>query len=349
MQNNYLKQWAHVAAPKASGQMKLELEDFCVDEILGFELSGEGEHIFLHIEKRGLNTQDVIKILASKFALHPKHIAYSGLKDKQAVTRQWLSVWSPKELHSDTLETEGFKVLTQKRHISKLKRGAHRANSFEIIIRHLKHSEQIEKTIERIRLNGVPNYFGPQRFGRGGKNLDKARDLFERIHTLGKRVKLDRQQRSIYLSAARSFLFNEVLSTRVKQENWDSVLSGEAIMLAGSNSYFTSKSLAVEEEQALPNRLAEFDIHPSAPLWGKGDLATVEEALTLETDALKTHLALQQGLEVMGLKQQRRATRLIAEDLTHEFLADDVLKLRFNLVKGTFATSVLRELVTITL
>ena len=330
-------EWAYVARPKARGCIKATAEDFRVEELLGYELDGSGEHIYLFVEKRGVNTQDLMHELARKLLVHPKHISFSGLKDKHAVTRQWISINTRKEIDIAALESPGVKILEASRHRGKLKRGSHRANAFEIVVRELQSTEGLEAQIESIREQGVPNYFGAQRFGHRAENVERARQLFSAS------IKVNRHQRGIYLSAARAFLFNEVLSERVRLDNWNKGLQGEAMILDGSNSYFQTEAL----DDTLQDRLQQHDIHPSGPLWGKGELASSGEARSLESEVIDRYPELAQGLEVFGLRQQRRATRLFPQDLKFEILDKHSLQLKFTLPRGAFATTVLRELITI--
>ncbi len=340
-ESNSLPDWAYVEQPEASGVIKTIPDDFFVEEVPGFELSGAGQHLYLLIEKSGINTQELVRILSRRLNIHSKHISYAGLKDRQAVTRQWISLLMPGEIdiaeyQSNTLDVPGFRVLEAKRHTSKLKRGAHQGNRFEIVVRQVTASHGIETAIERIRKQGVPNYFGEQRFGRDGKNVVKARAMFA-----GKQ-KVDRQLRGLYLSAARSFLFNQVLSARVNQKSWASVLPGEVLMLNGSNSFFRSE----EGDAQLAERMDAFDVHPSAPLWGRGTLSSSLDVFKLEAELIAKSPDLSSGLEAFGLRQQRRATRLIPKDLTYSWIDGTSLSLRFELSKGNFATTVLRELIT---
>jgi len=329
-----LPEWAHVSVPLAHGVIKSSPEDFVVTEIPGFEPDGEGEHVFLLLEKRGLNTLDLVSMIARQLSVKASQIGYAGLKDKHAITRQWLSVWHPAPLDPDKLVSDRFRVLETARHHCKLKRGTHRANHFEIILTDLQQTDGLDAAVERVRNEGVPNYFGLQRFGRQGKNIERAAAMF------AGELKPDRHQRGLYLSAVRSFLFNQVLSERVKRANWNHGQDGEVMMLAGSRSFFQTQA----SDEGLQNRLAEFDIHPSAPLWGKGTLKSTGASAALEKRILNHYPVLTAGLEKAGLRQQRRATRLITEDLELEWLAADKLKLSFGLIRGSFATVVLREL-----
>ena len=329
-----LPDWAYVSMPHTRGLIKSRPEDFLVTEIPGFKLDGAGEHVFLLLEKRGLNTLELVNMIARQLSVKPSKIGYAGLKDKHAITRQWISVPHTAPLDLSKLVSAHFSVLESTRHHCKLKRGTHRANHFEITLTGLQQTDGLEATVERVRNEGVPNYFGLQRFGRQGRNIERAVSMFA-----GK-TRPDRHLRGLYLSAARSFLFNQVLSERVKQANWNHGQDGEVMMLAGSQSFFQTQA----SDEGLQNRLAEFDIHPSAPLWGKGVLKSTGASAALENRVLNPYPALIAGLEKAGLRQQRRATRLIAEDLELEWLAEDKLKLSFSLIRGSFATVVLREL-----
>ncbi len=329
-----LPDWAYVEKPVTRGRIKASPEDFVVEEVAGFELTGSGEHLYLFVEKRGLNTQELVKLLAGRLNLHPKHIAYAGLKDKQAISRQWISICTSRGVDVAKLASPGFRVLESKRHTTKLRRGSHRGNRFEIVIRDLSGIDDLEAAIERVQGQGVPNYFGAQRFGHGAKNIDKARALF------AGEIKVERYLRGMYLSAARSFLFNQVLSARVSQKIWATGLPGENFMLDGSNSFFKTD----EMDAILRERLASFDIHPSAPLWGKGAISSSGEAFELESGIMAAHPDLTAGLETSGLRQQRRATRLVVQDVRRSWIDDTSLKLSFQLSRGNFATTVLREL-----
>ena len=308
-----------------------------VQEKLGFEPVNEGEHVWMYIQKTQQNTQDIASALARQLGIPLKDVGYAGLKDKQAVTSQWFSALTNQSIAFQSLDLGNAHVLHSVRHHVKLKRGVHQHNDFQIIVRDVSDQIGAEWAIQRIRQQGVPNYFGEQRFGRLGQNIEKARALFN--HEL----KPDRHQRGLFLSAARAFLFHLVLSERVKRGIWSKPITGDVLMLSGSNSFF--KPQCVDEK--IMGRLAEFDIHLSAPLWGKGKLASSDEARALELDVLEAYPNFTEGLARFGLRQQRRATRLIAHNLEYEWLSNDVLKLNFRLLKGGFATTVLRELLTI--
>lgn len=330
--------------PKAYGASVLKAvmrsvpEDFQVDELPAFEPSGEGEHLLLTIRKRGQNTGYIAKRLAQWAGLPEMAISYAGLKDRHAVTTQRFSVHLPKRVAPDTaaLEDADVQIVASSWHNRKLQRGALAGNRFVLNLREVRGEvAAIEQRLDTIAARGIPNWFGEQRFGRDGGNVEAALAMFA-----GKRVRKD--QRSMLLSAARSALFNRVLARRVEQGNWDVPLAGEVWMLDGSRSVFGPEPWSEE----LAERLARFDIHPSGPLWGAGELRSTSEAGELESSALAddASLALRAGLEMVGLKQERRALRLRPQALQYRWLEPTVLQVEFALPPGCYATAVLQEL-----
>lgn len=322
--------------PVARGRLRAEPADFRVEEVLGFEPDGSGEHAFLWIEKTGANTDWVARRLAQAAGVAPVAVGYAGLKDRHAVTRQAFTVQLAGRAGPDwsALAIEGVEVLAVARHSRKLRRGAHRANRFVIRLRDVEGDpDAIEHRLALIRQRGVPNYFGEQRFGRGGANLELARSLFA-----GKR--LPREQRGIALSAARSALFNAALARRVADTSWDRPLEGEVWMLDGTHAVFGPEPWS----DALASRLAAQDIHPTGPMWGRGELRSAGGVATLEREVAQVQPALAAGLEQAGLSQERRALRLRVRDLRHAWLAPGLLELAFSLDSGAFATGMLREL-----
>ncbi len=321
-----------------SAQIRATPGDFRVEEIDGFEATGSGEHLLLTIEKRGMNTAFVAAQLARWAGIPEMGVSYAGMKDRHAITRQRFSVHLPKRIAPDIamLETDELHVLKSEWHAKKLPRGALAGNRFELILRDVQDQiSAIDARLHAIAELGVPNYFGEQRFGRGGDNVANALAMFG-----GRRMR--REQRTMLLSAARSQMFNQVLSSRVADGSWNHGLDGEVWMLDGSRSVFGPEPWT----DALAARLADFDIHPTAPLWGRGNPRSQEFALALEIAALADpqSLAMRAGLEAAGLKQERRATRLRPQDLQWSWPADGCLGLQFVLPPGTYATIVLAEL-----
>lgn len=328
--------------PLLSAAIRTVPEDFQVDELSAFEATGEGEHLLLEIRKRGANTVAVAKRLAQWAGIHEMGVSYAGQKDRHAVTTQRFSVHLPKRVSPDiaTLESDEIHVVSATWHNRKLQRGALAGNRFKLVLRDVQGDvAAIDTRLQTIATRGLPNWFGEQRFGRDGGNVPAALAMFG-----GRRVRPD--QRSMLLSAARSALFNRVLGARVEQGNWDRPLEGEVWMLDGSRSVFGPEPMS----EVLAERLARFDIHPSGPLWGVGELRSTGEALALESAVLADEqaLALRAGLEAAGLKQERRSLRLRPALLQHQWLQPDVLEISFALPPGCYATAVLHELGTVT-
>jgi tRNA pseudouridine13 synthase len=296
----------------ASGEFRRLPEDFQVDEVLGYEPSGEGEHVYLHIRKVGENTAWVAQQIAAFASVKEIDVGYCGRKDRHAVTTQWFSVYLPKTSDYDwsLLNSTSINVLNISRHAHKLRRGEHQSNRFIIRLRDVAVSDEkifIEK-LNRVLTEGVPNYFGEQRFGRNGNNLHQANLLL-----VERKPMRDVQKRGLMLSAARSYLFNQVLAARVVADNWQEILTGEP------------------------------QAYSSGPLWGRGRSPATATAHDLEQTILSPWQEWCNGLEHQGLKQERRPLCLLPTAATWQWIAQD-LELSFTLGAGEFATAVLREL-----
>ena len=325
-------------APVLGARLRAAPEDFFVEELPGFEASGAGEHLLLTVEKRGMNTAFAARRIAAWAGVDESAIGYAGLKDRHAVTRQRFTVWLPKKIAPDleALQSDDLRVLEHAWHARKLPRGALAGNRFVLVLRDVEGERAaIETRLQAIASQGVPNYFGEQRFGRGGGNVQQAVAMFA-----GRRVK--REERTMLLSAARSELFNRVLAARVEAGNWNAALDGEVWMLDGSRSVFGPEAFTDE----LQARLAAFDIHPTGPLWGEGELRSTDASRDLELAAMQgdTATRLRNGLERAGLKQERRALRLRPDAIAWRWLDDGALELALALPPGCYATTLLREL-----
>ncbi len=330
--------WARAhGTPEVQGHIRQSASDFEVTETLGYELSGEGEHDYLWLEKEGANTPWVARQLARHAGLPDVDVGFAGMKDRNALTRQWFSVRRPSAAGTEwsNLDVPGVRILEATRHERKLKRGALKSNDFRIAIRGVDApTVSVGERLALIKRMGVPNYFGDQRFGRDGSNIEMAGALFA-----GER--LPRNKRGIALSAARSFLFNHILQRRVQEGSWNRLLPGECACLDGSNSFF-----AVDEvDEGLQRRLDDMDVHPGGALWGKGESPCRGEILELEQSVLAPFARFCEGLEYRT-ELSRRALRLAVRDLEWEF-EGQTLWLRFSLVRGGYATAVLREFIVI--
>ena len=329
---------AHGAAP-VRGRIKQRSEDFVVDEILGFEPEGDGPHVWLQIRKRDTNTQWLAGVIARLVGV-PRHgVGFAGLKDRAAVTTQWFSVPVEGRAEPDwgLLASGEVEILRVTRHRKKLRRGIQKGNRFRIRV--LDARGDRDAVVERARIIaacGTPNYFGEQRFGHDGGNIPAAwRMLVE-----GRRVR-DRGMRGLYLSAARSMLFNRVLARRVVDGTWRRALPGEAVMLDGTNSVFPMD----EPDADIEERLERLDVHPTGPMWGEGDALATGEASRVETEALAECGAWRDGLVAARLDAARRALRVPVAELEVAFEDADRLSLSFVLPAGAYATMAIRELV----
>ena len=314
---------------------------------------GEGEHIWLEIEKNGVNTGWIAKQLADLVGVKEMDVGYAGLKDRHAITRQWFSIYlplvrlpngepdfSPIEKNEDG---EQIKVLQVKRHSKKLRRGELLGNRFEIRLRDICYQNDggdvsgkaaLERNLESVNQTGVPNYFGEQRFGHNGGNIEASRQMLT-----GEITVKNRSKKSIYLSAARSLIFNEVVAARIEQQTQSQMLDGD-----------------IAAEQQLNGQPIA-----TAPLWGRGRLQTSDDVLALETAVAERYADICEGLEHKGLNQERRALIAAVENLTWQWADSDPemaasgdpawqgssgedLTLCFSLPSGYYATSVIREL-----
>lgn len=337
------------AAPSATAAFKRELSDFKVNEVLGFTPTGTGEHIFVQVEKTGLNTAYVAEQFASFTQLPLRNVTYAGRKDKFSTSTQWFGIHSPgkKAFDWDAFRLDGIKILQVTRHDKKLRTGVLKHNQFIITLREVSDIPAIVNKLAAIKQTGVPNYYGQQRFGevrfldenqqqqtKVGGNLILAEQLFT-----GGKIK-NRNKRSVGISALRSWLFNVCVSQRIQSGIAHTILAGDVVMLSGSNSYFIAQH---DEIGSLQQRFNEHDIDLSAPLWGQGSVAAQDVALALESQLATSYPQICESLALLGLKQERRALHLLPQDITTHIIDDATLTISFTLPVGCFATSVLRE------
>ena len=327
--------FAH-GGPCIKGQLKAEPEDFFVDEQLGFEPSGSGDFVWLQIEKRGANTDWVAGKIVELAKVKPHEVSYAGKKDRHALTRQWFSVAIQAKLEPDwyDLEDAEIKILQISRDEEKLRPGDHQANKFLIRLRNI--DGDIDGCIKRLQLiakMGFPNYFGEQRFGRNNANLSKAQLWFKQD------LNPKRSERGMLLSAARSYLFNQVLARRVDMGNWNQPLTGDLMITEDSGHSFPIFKLTDE----IIKKCQSMEITPSGPLYGAGEPKASRNAGSLETDVLKQAVMWIKGLEMQRMRAGRRELRAKGDGLEWEIDGDDLI-MDFQLATGCFATSLLREI-----
>jgi len=323
-------------APAADAVMRAAPEDFVVDEDLGFAPAGAGAHLLLKVRKTDANTPWVARELARLAGCRPHDVGYAGLKDRRAVAIQWFSVPRPRPpLDLEAARGAGFEVLEAHAHRRKLPRGALAANRFTVRLRArdgdgARLAGRLGPRLAAIASRGVPNYFGPQRFGRAGANLAAP------AHEL---ARLPATERGLRLSAARSVVFNALLAARVDDGSWERLLEGDLAGLDGRGSIFPVDA----PDETLAARCARLEIHPTGPLWGAGEPRTRAGVLGLER-RIGAEFAAQCALcATAGMIQERRSLRLRVAELAWEAEPSAVV-LRFRLTRGSFATAVLREL-----
>jgi len=328
-----------LGAPQAEGVIRTSPEDFVVEEIPRVQPAGEGSHLWLWVEKRAANTEWVARELARAAGCAQRDVGYAGLKDRHAISRQWFSI----PVAGQTLENldkagiEGVTILERILHTRKLQRGTLDGNRFQLKIRQFKgDAGQTSGRLEQIRLTGVPNYFGPQRFGNRGQNVEQG------LHLLQKNTRLPRHKRSIYLSAIRSFLFNQVLAERVRRGDWNTIIAGELVMLDGTQSIFPCESPDADIE----DRVRRLDIHPTGPLPGEKGAQPTGIVAEVERAVLGNWPQLTEVLAAQRVQADRRSLRLYPADLEWRFAGND-LALLFVLPPGSYATTVLREILVI--
>lgn len=326
--------------PSASALLRTRPEDFLVSEELGFEPSGDGEHVFLLLQKRNLNTVELVRRVARLSGAPERDIGYSGLKDRNAVTRQWISVRMAgrEEPVWNDLETGGdIRLLQKERHRRKLRRGVHRANRFSITLRELAGERSaLEQRLVEVQRDGVPNYFGEQRFGRGGSTLVQARQW---VADGARRI--PRNRRSLYLSALRAWLFNTLLASRVRAGSWNRIVAGDVCMLHGTRSHFHCE---VPDED-IRQRARRGDLHPALPLWGQGSPSRALELAAVELASVEGAPRICDFLEGAGLELAWRPARVLADDFCWQFCDDGGLQLDFALGAGSYATALLAEFI----
>ncbi|MFC3396520.1 tRNA pseudouridine(13) synthase TruD [Brenneria rubrifaciens] len=338
MDNNEALVWLH-GEPQASGRLKSTAEDFGVIEDLGFQPDGDGEHILVRIRKRGYNTQSVAEALAKFCRLPQRAVSYAGLKDRHAVTEQWFCLHIPGKTSPDlnAFQMEGCDVLEFARHRRKLRIGALQGNDFSLVLRQISDRADVESRLRQIAERGVPNYFGSQRFGREGNNLEQAR----RWANNDIQVK-ERSKRGFYLSASRSALFNQVASARIARQQAKTVWCGDALQLTGRGSWFVVKP---DELLDLQTRLDAGELQVTAPLPGDGALGTQDIALAFEQQTLIGQETLLSLLQRERVEPARRAILLYPQRMRWNWPDESTVELTFWLPAGSFATSVVREII----
>ena len=340
--------------PIVSGKIKIDFSDFRVKEDLGFTPTGNGEHAFVQVTKKGLTTLNIAKKISEVAGHKLSAIGYSGMKDKNGECTQWFSFPFSNDVDRilNAMESTNLRIVASHRNQSKLKIGSHKRNDFNITIRScVGDRDNFENRLKAIQTHGVPNYFGMQRFGHKFQNISAVRDLMatEIESTLSsnpeKRRRVSNIERGILISSARAYLFNQVLSLRLELKNWSSYLAGDVLNLNGTDSYFVLGQ--DDQEDMVQKRIDIFDIHISGPLAGcfssKDKYVTRSKAADIEVRSLQNHETLTKGLKQLNVPATRRPLRFRPENLQWSWKDKDTLNISFSLRKGCYATSLLRE------
>ena len=319
--------------PLGRARFKQHPEDFRVTELVHPVPEGAGEHLWLRVHKRGINTEQAAHRLARLAGIPPRRVAHAGLKDRQAVAEQWFSLHLPGRHDRDAdlarHAEPALEVLEARRHGRRLRPGALRGNRFRIRLRGLEGDpEAVAERLRRIAAQGYPNYFGPQRFGHEYRNWEDGLRLLQ-----GELVRIDRHRRGLLISALRSHLFNRVLAARVRDGIWNRCLAGDLMQLNGRTACFTAEGC----DATLDARLARGEIHPTGPLPGRTTRTPAGDAARYEREVLAPYTPVVTGLVGLGVESGRRALRAPVHEFEAEIVDGD-LEVTFRLPPGSYAT-----------
>lgn len=324
-------------SPKQTALLKAECADFVVKEQLGYDMSGDGEFVAVKVRKTDCNTLFVGEQLAKFAGISARNMSYAGLKDRKAVTEQWFSLQMPGQPTPDfsQFSLEGVEILDVTRHQRKIRIGSLQGNHFEILLRNAKETDELKVRLDFLAKNGFPNYFTEQRFGRDGNNLTQA------LRWANGEIKVkDRNKRSFYLSAARSEIFNLIVSKRLELNLAQQILVGDVLQLNGSHSWFVVDES--EDLAQLQQRLAQQDVLLTAPLIGEEEKSAVD----FENEIFAQHQALFALMRQERMKAARRPILMQPQHFQWQFEPNG-LRLQFALPAGGYATALIRELVNV--
>ena len=323
--------------PKQTALLKAECADFVVKEQLGYDMSGDGEFVAVKVRKTDCNTLFVGEQLAKFAGISARNMSYAGLKDRKAVTEQWFSLQMPGQPTPDfsQFSLEGVEILDVTRHQRKIRIGSLQGNHFEILLRNAEETDELKVRLDFLAKNGFPNYFTEQRFGRDGNNLTQA------LRWANGEIKVkDRNKRSFYLSAARSEIFNLIVSKRMELNLAQQILVGDVLQLNGSHSWFVVDES--EDLAQLQQRLAQQDVLLTAPLIGEEEKSAVD----FEHEIFAQHQALFALMRQERMKAARRPILMQPQNFQWQFELNG-LRLQFALPAGSYATALIRELVNV--
>ncbi|MGC9467807.1 MAG: tRNA pseudouridine(13) synthase TruD [Anaerolineae bacterium] len=330
--------------PGVGGVLRDEIEDFIVDEVPAYEPCGDGEHTYFRIEKRNIATMEVVKRIARQLDIAPRRLSYAGLKDARAIARQTLSAHFVPPEQIEKLELDNVRVLWVSRHRNKLRPGHLRGNRFTLRIREVvpEAEGRAAAISEVLSARGVPNAYGPQRFGNRGDNhivgYHLVRDDYGALQAMGIR-RPSRRMFQFFISALQSALFNQVVARRIQAETLDTVIAGDVARKEDTGGIFT-----VEDVEAERPRAAAWEISATGPIYGYKMMEAQEAARDLEAGVLAEAGLTLEDFRPVRARGLRRPLRYNPEGLTWEMEPEGNLVVSFFAPKGSFATMLLREL-----
>jgi tRNA pseudouridine13 synthase len=320
------------------GRIRSELEDFQVTEVAAYPFDGEGEHLYLWLEKRGHTTKWILETIQKQMGIKPRDIGVAGLKDRHAITRQWISIPRKFEDRLPSLNLEGLSLLETKYHSNKLGIGHLRGNVFKLRVRGIDPNSisdvmaRARAILDRLEVMGVPNYFGPQRFGNTGENAVRGLELVRNGRMRGpESIPLKR----FLIGSLQSLLFNHYTRLRLERGFYDALLEGDVAKKHDTGGMFTVADAVLESPRA-----ARLEVSATGPLHGKKVMPAHGPSKALEDEVLTAF-----ELDNAAFKDRagsRRITRIKMDGLKLE-ACEDGFWLEFALPKGSFATVVLRE------
>ncbi len=320
------------------GRIREEIDDFRVEEIPAYDPAGEGDHLFVRFEKRDLTTPEAVRRIARALGVEARDAGWAGLKDRHAVTTQWASFLFADPTQALEMDVPGVRVLSAARHGHKLRTGHLRANRFGLRVRGTPAARiaDVERVLARLEVVGMPSYYGPQRFGAAGDNVDRARAWLLR----GGRAPKDRFARKLLASALQAHLFNMVLAARLRDGLFERPVPGDLMRKESSGGLFVA-----DDETDAQSRMADWEISPTGPMfgpqmrWPEGEARTREEAVLGLEDVSDAALA-RFGRAAPGTRRPLRV-RPADPRLTPE---PDGFLLEFTLPPGAYATVLFREI-----
>lgn len=324
--------------PGVGGVIRREVDDFQVEEVPAYPFAGEGDHLYLRLEKRDMNTRYAIEFLRDKLGIPEAEMGWAGLKDRRAITSQWISVPASAEpqLEAAMAELPDARILETTRHTNRLAVGHLAGNRFRILIRDPEGTPEAARAIlDKLTAYGVPNYFGPQRFGKFGDNAWRGQQLL----TSGK-FRKGRWLDKLLTSALQSHLFNEWAKLRLERGLYHTVIDGDIAVKHASGGKFQVGDGATEAPRA-----EALEISATGPLFGRKYHEAQDAARALEDEVLAAH-----GLDRTAFKPlggDRRPLRFPMADLGFEVVPEGYW-VSFFLPKGGFATAVLQEIMKVT-